>query len=125
MDLIRDILDAPLVDQNGRNIGRVDGIVLQLRTAAPPRFVAMETGAITLARRIHPRLARWCRAVALKISPVPIKPVRILPRALSDIGTDIEVDVDPRLEMKLLRAERWLKRHVISRLPAGKRGTRS
>src|SRR2546421_630959 len=89
MDLVRDILDAQLVDQNGRNIGRVDGIVLELRRHRPPRFAAMEIGALTLARRIHPRLAWWLRAIALKVSPVPMKPIRVLPQTFRDIGVDI------------------------------------
>ena len=119
MDLVRDVLDAQLVDQNGRNIGRVDGIVLELRGHRPPRFAAMEIGALTLARRIHPRLARWLRAIVLKVSPVPMKPIRVPPRAIRDIGVDIGLDVDAALEAKLRRVERWLSRHVISRLPGG------
>ena|SRR5437773_1519499 len=120
MNLVRDILDAQLVDQDGRNIGRVDGIVLELRGHRPPRIAAMEVGGLTLARRIHPRLARWLRAIALKISPVPLKPIRIPLRTLKDIGVDIELEVDAELDAKLLRVERWLGRHIISRLPGGK-----
>jgi hypothetical protein len=119
MNLVRDVLDAPLVNQNGQRLGRVDGIVLELRGSRPPRFIAMEVGTLTLARRIHPRLERWLRALALKVSPVPVKPVRISPETFRDIGTDIVIEVDPRLTARLLRVETWLRRHVIGKLPGG------
>ena len=48
MDLVRDILDAQLVDAHGHNIGRVDGILLELRAGRPPRVAAMELGMVTL-----------------------------------------------------------------------------
>jgi len=119
VDLVRDILDARLVDQNGRNIGRVDGILLELRRATPPRVAALEVGASTLARRLHPRLARWFRALALRLSPVPLTPVRIPPHALRDVGDDIELDVDAADDRKLLRLEKWISRRIVSRLPGG------
>ena len=119
MDLVRDILDAQLVDKNGRNIGRVDGILLALRRGKPPRFVAMEVGAATLVHRIHPRLARWFRALMVKTSPVRMTTIRIPPSAFRDIGVDIEIDVDADADPRFLRVERWLSRHVVSRLPWG------
>jgi hypothetical protein len=117
MDLVRDILDSQLVDRNGRNIGRVDGILLELRHTRPPRVAALEVGAVTLARRIHPRLARWFRAVMAKVAPVRVTPVRIPPHAFRDIGADIELDVDA--DTKLLRIENWVRRHIVARLPGG------
>ena len=119
MDLVRDVLDAQLVDKNGRNIGRVDGILLELRRDKPPRFVAMEVGAVTLVRRIHPRLARWFRALVVRISPVRMTTIRIPPSAFRDVGVDIEIDVDADTDPRFLRVERWLSRHVVSRLPWG------
>ena len=120
MDLVRDILDAQLVDKNGRNIGRADGIVIEIRQRHPPRVVAIESGPTTLARRIHPRLARWLRWVAARVSPVPLKSVTIAPEKFRDIGVDIEVNVDAQADPKILRVEKWLSSHVVSRLPGGK-----
>ena len=120
MDLVRDILDAQLVDKNGRNIGRADGIVIEIRQRRPPRVAAIASGATILARRIHPRFARWLRALAARFSPVPVRPIRISPDRLRDIGVDVELDVDADRDPKLLRVEKWLSRHVISRLPGGK-----
>src|SRR5438093_3101658 len=123
MDLVRDLLDAQLVDKHGRNIGRVDGIVLEIRQGRPPRVAAMEIGAMTLARRLH--VERWFRAVVSRISPVPIEPVRLPLETFKDVGVDIELDVDADSDPKLLRLEKWLKRHVISKIPRGTQVSRS
>jgi hypothetical protein len=119
MDLVRDILDAQLVDENGRPIGRVDGILLELRDGKPPRFVAAEVGAVTLFRRIHPRLAGGFRALASRVSPVPMTPIRIPPETFREIGVDIELAVNADADARWLRVERWLSRHVVARLPWG------
>jgi hypothetical protein len=117
MDLIRDVLDARLVDRRGRALGRVDGILLDVRAGRPPRFVAMEVGLVPAARRIHPRLARWIRALAIRMSPVPVRPARYPPRLCRDIGVDVKLDVDARSDPRLLRFEKWLRRHVVGRIP--------
>ena len=119
MDLIRDVLDSQLVDKKRRNIGRVDGIVLELRRGKPPRVAALEVGVVTLARRIHPRFARWFRMLALKISPMPLRTVRISPETVRDVGVDIEIDVDADADPRLLRFEKWLRRKIVCRIPGG------
>ena len=56
MDLARDLLDKLLVDRNQRPLGRVEGIVLELRADRPAAGrAAMEVGLVTAARRLHPR----------------------------------------------------------------------
>ena len=42
MDLGRQILDQQLVDRNGLNLGKVDGVVLELRRDRPPRIAAIQ-----------------------------------------------------------------------------------
>jgi hypothetical protein len=121
MDLVRDLLDAQLVDPDERMLGRVDGILLELRAGRPPRIVGMEVGAVTLARRIHPTLARWLRAFAARWLPVPLRSVRLPLTLVRDIGVDIEVDVDPQTKRRLLRVENWLRRHIVERLPGGEK----
>lgn len=44
MDVIRDVLDNQLVDSNQRKIGKVDGIVVELREEKPPRLAYIEVG---------------------------------------------------------------------------------
>ncbi|ACC85470.1 hypothetical protein [Nostoc punctiforme] len=63
MNIIRDVLDNQLVDSDQHKLGKVDGIVIELRDGEPPRLSYIETGMTTLARRIHPRLGRWVAAI--------------------------------------------------------------
>jgi hypothetical protein len=119
LHLVRDLLDAQLVAADERMIGRVDGVLLEVRDGRPPRVAAMEVGALTLARRLHPRLGRWLRYLALRWMPVSWRPVRLPVTLFRDIGVDIELGVDESTERRLLRLELWLRRHVVERLPGG------
>lgn len=120
MHLVRDVLDAQLVDRDGQGLGRVDGILLRLRDGAPPRFVAMEVGAVTLARRVHPRVARAVRMLIRWLAPIRVRTTRYSPQLIRDIGVDIEVDVTASEDPRLLRVEKWLSRHIVSRIPGGR-----
>jgi hypothetical protein len=118
VDLVRDLLDRQLLDRNGRNIGRVDGVLLTLRRHRPPEVEAMELGISTLARRVHPRLepvmTRIARALGANAVRLPLTTFR-------DVGVDIELDVDADRDPRLLRFEKWLSRAIIGKLPGGSR----
>ena len=115
--LVHDLLDVELLDRNKRKIGRVDGVILELRASGPPRVVAMEVGVATALRRMHPRAARWLRAFAVRCLPVPIAPVRFALSLFREVGVDIELDVDALQDRRQLRLEKWLRRHIVNRLP--------
>ena len=38
--IVHDLLDKPVLDEERRNVGRVDGVVLELRRGAPPLVTA-------------------------------------------------------------------------------------
>ena len=103
MDLIRDVLDNQLVDRNQRRIGKVDGIVSELRDGQPPTVKYLEVGLVTKARRFHPRLAKWLDRWS--------QPSRIPWAAVTDIGTDVEVALDGR-DTSLLNTERQARKIV-------------
>ena len=42
LDLIRDVLDTQVTDREETKMGRVDGLVLELREGQPPRVVSIE-----------------------------------------------------------------------------------
>ena len=75
MDVVRDLLDKAVSDRNGREMGRVDGIVLEQRAGEPPRLSAILIGASALGERLHPTLGRWAKAIesALGITKRPIR----------------------------------------------------
>lgn len=117
LDLVRDLLDARLTDRNQRPIGRVDGVLLELRAEGPPRVAAMEVGVLTLARRLHPAAARWLQAAAVRWLPVSLRSVRLSLTLFREVGVDIELDVDADADRRLLHVEKWLRHHVIKRMP--------
>jgi sporulation protein YlmC with PRC-barrel domain len=116
--LVRDVLDKQLIDRNGHRMGRVDGIVLELRADAPPQVLRMESGMDVLTRRIHPRLGRWFKSIAQRCGLRRGRPLRIGWSKVRRVGLDLGLDLD----VKRTRAwlwEKWLDQHVVRylRLP--------
>ena len=107
MDLIRDVLDNQLVDCHQRRMGKVDGIVVQIPDRGQPKLAFLETGWITKARRLHPRLATWLSRWA--------KPYRIPWRSIVDIGVDVEIDLDAKGTPPLAVEQRL--RTLLKRIP--------
>jgi sporulation protein YlmC with PRC-barrel domain len=118
MDLIRDVLDNQIVDRNQRKMGKVDGIVVELRDGEPPRLAYIEVGMPTLARRLHPRLQRWVAAITGKWGAKQDKPFRIPWSKVRDVGIDVEVDLEAE-KTPALAYEQWLRENIIKRIPGG------
>ena len=119
MDLIRDVLDNQLVDRNQRKMGKVDGIVIELREEKLPRLTYLETGATALARRLHPRIQSWVAALERRWGQKEGKPYRIPWSKVRDIGIDVEVNVEAE-QTPALAYELWLRDHVIRHIPGGR-----
>jgi hypothetical protein len=49
-----------------------------------------------------------------------MRPMRFSTQLFRDIGVDVELDVDAHADPHLLRLEKWLRRHVIERIPGGR-----
>jgi sporulation protein YlmC with PRC-barrel domain len=118
MHLIRDVLDTQLIGRDGRRLGKVDGLVIELREGAPPRVAFIETGVNVLARRLGPRLAYQVAYWRERICAAQRDNVRISWSQVRDVGVDIEVEAD---ETSATQLQNWLLRHVISHLPGGMR----
>ena len=92
MDLVRDILDKKVVDRNGREMGRADSVVLELREGAPPRVAGVEIGPAVLAHRIHPTLGRWVAGLEYALGIAEGRPLRIAFREILDVTDHVKVD---------------------------------
>ena len=115
--LVHDVLDAQLVDRKQQKMGRVDGLVIELRDGEPPRVAELLVGGSVLAERI----GRWMVAltgalsrllrIEAEVTRIPFEQVRV-------IGSCVELDLDAR-ETNTLRTERWLDDHIVCRIPGG------
>jgi sporulation protein YlmC with PRC-barrel domain len=114
MEIGRQILDQQLVDRTGVDMGKVDGIVLELRDDALPRIAALLTGGHLLARRVHPRIEVWARWLTRKWGPRSREPLRIPWNKVKKIGVDVKVDMAAD---EAIPWEHWVRDHVISRIP--------
>jgi len=117
MRMIRDVLDKQVVDRNQVKIGKIDGIVAQLRRGRPPRVAAVEIGSIALARRLGPLPGRWMAIVAAKLGGERhAKPHRVAWSKVRDIGLDIELDIDVH-KTAICDWQDWLRDHIVGKIP--------
>jgi hypothetical protein len=93
MDLVRDMLDKTVVDRSGREMGRVDGIILRVAAAEPPSVVALEIGPAVLAARVSPLFGRWVAALEYGFGVQDGRPVRIAVSDIVDVHNHITVDM--------------------------------
>jgi sporulation protein YlmC with PRC-barrel domain len=114
VELGREVLDQQLVDRSGINMGKVDGVVLELREDGPPRISAILTGGHLLARRLHPRLESLARWLTRRYGPGQMEPMRISWEKVMKIGVDVKVDMEAQEGSPW---EHWVRDHILSRIP--------
>ena len=117
MRLIRDVLDNQVVDGEKNKVGRVDGLVIELRGDEPPRVLCIEMGAPVLARRLHPRLGQWLAAFWERLEDKRGEVVRIYWSSVRGVGIDVEVDLGAPEREAALAWEQWIRGHIIDRIP--------
>jgi sporulation protein YlmC with PRC-barrel domain len=92
VDIVRDVLDKEVVDRNGRLLGRVDGVILDIH-ATGARVAALEIGLIAVAQRVHPFVGRCAKAIETVLGIAPGRPVRIPFDKVIAIETNVKVDL--------------------------------
>lgn len=117
MEVIRDVLDKQLIDRHGHPMGKADGIIMELEQGTQPRLSFIETGAITQAARLSERLERWVEAIVRRTGArLESERYRIPWSKVVLTGIDITVNVEAE-ETPAFTFERWLRSHVIGRIP--------
>jgi hypothetical protein len=117
LHLVRDVLDTAVVDRNGRELGRADGVILELRRNAPPRLARIEIGPAVLFARVHPALGRLAAGLEHAFGLAAGRPLAIPFDRILDIGSHIKVDaaagetVAGEIESRL--------RSALRRIPGG------
>ena len=119
MHLVRDLLDQQLVDRRKRPMGRVDGVILELRSGAAPRVVALESGLATLARRLHPRLVPLVERIERRLGVSDGRALRYRCATVRRIAVDVELDVDA-VEVGADAWERWLRARLLRHIPGAR-----
>ena len=123
LPLVRDVLDKQVFDANNLKVGKVDGVILTLRADRPPRVTALELSVATAWRRVHPAIGRAIERLAQVFGPADPTPTHIRFEHVTETGIDVRVDIDAN-HTNAFEWENWLKSHVISRIPGGRRGSR-
>ena len=119
MDVVADVLDREVVDRNGHEMGRVDGILLDSTPGEPPRLAAILIGPSALGDRVHPR-AGQIRAddrAVLSISTHD-RPARIDFTDIAEIGRKVRLRVtvgDTGVDAVERRLRHWVRRLPGSR----------
>ena len=118
MDLVREVMDQKLLDRENCEMGRVDGLVMQLGERSQPRITHIQIGGTTPWRRLHPAVGRLAARLAQVWGPKRKDPVRIPWSRVMTTGRDIKLDVGTR-ETGAIDWEIWIARHIIERIPGG------
>jgi sporulation protein YlmC with PRC-barrel domain len=114
VDLVRDLLDKPVMDRDGRDMGRVDSVIVSLRDGRAPRVAAIEIGPSVLARRLWPPLGRWVAALEAAIGYEAARQVVVPVSRILEVKDRVRVDVRASETSALAvdeRVRRWL-RHI-------------
>lgn len=115
--VVHEILDNQIRDSEDCRLGRVDGIVMLIGDGQP-RLTWLEVGPTVLARRLGSRFERMVTAILRSWGPREAEPYRIPFDRIRTIGLDVNVDLDGE-RSNAYRWERWLREHVVAKLPGG------
>jgi hypothetical protein len=113
VDLVRDVLDQPVIDRNGHPMGRVDGIALELRDGSPPHVVSLVIGPAALGHRLHPAIGRLVTAIEESLGIAQGRPVEVSASNVTVTHNDVRVDVaigETSAAIVEQRLRRWIGR---------------
>jgi sporulation protein YlmC with PRC-barrel domain len=91
--LVRDLLDKAVIDRNGRDMGRVDRVVLEVGDGSPPRVVSIEVGASALGHRLGRRCGRWVAGLLHACGVDDGQPLRIHVSQILGVTDTVKVDL--------------------------------
>ena len=93
MQLVRDLLDKGVIDRNGRDMGRVDRVVIARGSGSHPRVVAIEIGPSALAERLYRSLGRWIMGLLHGLDTAEGQPLRVQVSQILDVTDRVKVDL--------------------------------
>lgn len=93
MELVGDLQDKKVVDRNGRDLGRVDRVVLEVGSGEPPCVTAIELGIGVLGCRLGVVAGGLLRGLEQALRIDTGRPYRIPVTSILSIGDVVKVDV--------------------------------
>jgi hypothetical protein len=118
VDVVRDVLDKSVIDRNGREMGRVDGILVELRPNQPVHLTAVLIGPAALGDRLHPAVGRLVRLIERSFGVDQDRPARIAFAGIDAIDTKIRLRMTIT-ETAVAAVEQRLRSWVL-RLPGSR-----
>ena len=119
MQLIRDLLDKGVIDRHGREMGRVDRVVVEYGSGSPPRVVAIEIGPSALAERLDRHLGRWIMGLLHGLDVDEGQPLRVHVNQILAVTDRVKVDLAFG-ETPAASVEHKL-RGLVTRIPGARR----
>jgi sporulation protein YlmC with PRC-barrel domain len=110
------LLDQQVIDRNCEQMGKIDGVVIELRQGKPPRVFSLVIGGGTAARRVHPGFAHWLLRWRRRWGPKDDRATEVPWSKVLKIGVDVKVDLEAE-RTPALAWEHWVRRHIIGRIP--------
>ena len=118
MDVVRDVLDKSVIDRNGREMGRVDGILIEQQPNQPVHLTAVLIGPAALGDRLHPAVGRLVRRIEKRLGIDDGRPVHVKFADIDQIETKIRLRLtisDTAVAAVEQRLRSWLLRLPGSR----------
>jgi sporulation protein YlmC with PRC-barrel domain len=116
MNLGQSLLDQQVIDRNDQLMGKVDGVLVELRKDHPPRVAALVIGGGTAARRVGHRWGRWLLHWRRRWGPDGDEPLEVPWSKVVRIGVDVKVNLESE-RTPALAWEHWVREHIIGRIP--------
>ena len=116
MELGQAVLDQQVTDRKGEQMGKVDGVIVELRRGKPPRVAALVIGGGTAAERVHPGWGRWLLRWRRRWGPKGDGPLEVPWSKVLKIGVDVKVDLEAE-RTPALAWEHWVRDRIIGRIP--------
>lgn len=91
LHLARDLEDKRVVDRNGRELGRVDRVVLAQPRDGMAHVIAIEIGPTALGARLHPVVGRIARGIEHVFRLEDGRPVRVPVEQIDSVGDTVKL----------------------------------
>ncbi|MFB8776634.1 hypothetical protein [Streptomyces broussonetiae] len=114
------LLDRQAVDSEGTELGKIDDLLFADDGDGPPVLTAVLIGRRAFAGRLGGRAGLWWAGIAERLSGRR-GPVEVPVAAIDEMGTVVRLASTAEAFPDLTAPERWLRQHLVSRLPGGTR----